>query len=60
MKEKNPNERDDGEPWRMYVARVAGAEGLADECLQIFDGEVGRGVSPREAACVAFNEWDLV
>lgn len=50
-----PNE---GEGWREYVERIAGEQGLQDECLFIFDEEVGKGEEPEHAAFSALYEWD--
>ncbi|HYF29440.1 MAG TPA: hypothetical protein VEA36_03710 [Candidatus Paceibacterota bacterium] len=52
--------RKEGETWRECVARYAGRHGLATECLDIFDQEVGKGVPGGKAAWDALCEWDCL
>ena len=52
--------RRDGETWRECVARVAGAQGLANECLEWFDDDVAKGEEEHRAAWSALSEWDCL
>lgn len=47
------------ETWREAVARIAGAQGLAAECLAIFDSEAPAHGEPL-AAWHALYEWDCL
>jgi len=53
-------ERREGESWRDAVKRIAGKQGLADECLIIFDADVERGTEEAQAAWGALSEWDCL
>lgn len=48
------------ESWRDCVARVAGKEGLKEECLAHFDADVATGTEPSQAAWNALYEWDCL
>jgi len=50
----------EGETWRACVARVAGVEGLDEECLMDFDRAVAKGEDERDAAWEALYEWDCL
>jgi len=50
----------DGETWKDVVARIAGAQGLAAECLEDFEAELADGRPQNEAAFNALSEWDCV
>jgi hypothetical protein len=49
-----------GETWRDVVFRLSSKEGLANECLDIFDTKIKAGVDPGVAAWDALNEWDCI
>jgi hypothetical protein len=48
----------EGETWRDVVARIAGEQGLAQECLEEFDFLAGNMASLDTAAQNALYEWD--
>jgi len=48
------------EPWRDVVARIAGKQGLAAECLDLYDRFIAAGDIEIDAAWCALNEWDCL
>jgi hypothetical protein len=52
--------RSEDESWRSAVERIAKVYGLDQECLEIFDEEVGRGTAEAKAAWDALYEWDCL
>lgn len=52
--------KESGETWREAVSRIAGRQGLAAECLEVFDQAVARGDADSEAARDALYEWDCL
>lgn len=52
--------KQEGETWRAAVIRYAAPYGLTEECLELFDRQVGIGEREEMAAWTALCEWDLV
>lgn len=52
--------RNEGETFRAAVERIAGAQGLASECLELFDADVAGGADEGTAAMDALYEWDCL
>jgi hypothetical protein len=55
-----PFEQYPGETWRDVVKRVAEKQGLALECLELFDFYAGNMQSLDTAAWSALYEWDCL
>ena len=56
-------QRQDAETWRDAVKRIAGAQGLEAECLDLFDAEVDAphfNGDEAHAAWCALYEWDCL
>ncbi len=46
------------ETWRECVIRYASAQGLENECLDLFDRDVKDGIPEDRAALDSLNDWD--
>ena len=54
--------KQEGETWREAVARIAGKQGLATECLEVYDDLMAKDLAHTEAdaAKQALYEWDCL